>query len=41
MIFVDSNIPLYVVGAAHRHNADAVALLESAIAARERLVTDG
>ena len=40
MIFVDSNIPMYLVGAAHRHKADAQQLLESAIAARERLVTD-
>lgn len=40
MIFIDSNIPMYLVGAAHPHKADAQQLLESAIAARERLVTD-
>lgn len=40
MIFVDSNIPMYLVGAAHPHKADAQGLLESAIAAGERLVTD-
>jgi hypothetical protein len=39
MIFVDSNIPMYLVGAAHPHKADAVRLLERAIAAGERLVT--
>jgi uncharacterized protein len=40
VIFVDSNIPMYLVGAAHPHKADAQRLLESAIAAGERLVTD-
>ncbi|MGI8785486.1 MAG: type II toxin-antitoxin system VapC family toxin [Acidobacteriota bacterium] len=40
MIFVDSNIPMYLVGAAHPHKADAQRLLEGAIAAGERLVTD-
>ena len=39
MIFIDSNIPMYLVGAAHPHKADAKQLLESAIAAAERLVT--
>jgi predicted nucleic acid-binding protein len=40
MIFVDSNIPMYLVGAAHPHKADAQRLLEAALAAGERLVTD-
>jgi uncharacterized protein len=40
VIFVDSNIPMYLVGAPHPHKADAQRLLESAIAAGERLVTD-
>jgi predicted nucleic acid-binding protein len=40
VIFVDSNIPMYLVGAAHPHKLDAQALLESAIAAGERLITD-
>jgi len=39
MIFVDSNIPMYLVGAAHPHKADARRRLEDAIAAGERLVT--
>ena len=41
MIFVDSNVPMYLVGAAHPHKADAQRLLESALASGERLVTDG
>ena len=40
MIFVDSNIPMYLVGAPHTHKADAQRLLERCIADRERLVTD-
>lgn len=40
MIFVDSNIPMYLVGAPHPHKADAQRLLEGAIAAGDRLVTD-
>lgn len=40
MIFVDSNVPMYLVGAPHPHKVDAQRLLERAIADRERLVTD-
>ncbi|HEX3745945.1 MAG TPA: type II toxin-antitoxin system VapC family toxin [Bryobacteraceae bacterium] len=40
MIFVDSNIPMYLIGAAHPHKADAQLILERLIAAGERLVTD-
>ncbi|MGV0646461.1 type II toxin-antitoxin system VapC family toxin [Mycolicibacterium sp. XJ879] len=40
MILVDSNIPMYLVGAAHPHKLDAQRLLESAVSAGERLVTD-
>ena len=40
MIFVDSNIPMYLVGAPHPHKTDAQVLLERAITAGERLVTD-
>ncbi|HLZ92832.1 MAG TPA: type II toxin-antitoxin system VapC family toxin, partial [Candidatus Acidoferrum sp.] len=40
MILVDSNIPMYLVGAAHPHKADARRLLEKFISDRERLVTD-
>ena len=39
MIFIDSNVPMYVVGAEHPHKAGARRLLESSIAAGERLVT--
>jgi len=40
LIFVDSNIPMYLVGASHPHKADAQRLLERLISDRERLVTD-
>ncbi|HQZ17637.1 MAG TPA: type II toxin-antitoxin system VapC family toxin [Vicinamibacteria bacterium] len=40
MIFVDSNIPMYLVGSAHPHKRDAQRILERCIADRERLVTD-
>ncbi len=40
MIFVDSNIPMYLVGAPHPHKTDAQRLLERAITDGERLVTD-
>jgi len=40
VIFVDSNVPMYLVGAPHAHKADAQRLLERCIADRERLVTD-
>lgn len=40
MILLDSNIPMYLVGAPHRHKADAQRRLEAAVSDRERLVTD-
>jgi uncharacterized protein len=40
LIFVDSNVPMYLVGAAHPHKIDAQRLLEKCIAERQRLVTD-
>ena len=40
MIFVDSNIPMYLVGAPHPHKADAQRLLERLTSDRQRLVTD-
>ncbi len=40
MIFVDSNIPMYLVGNPHPHKADAQRLVEAAIAGGKRLVTD-
>ena len=40
MIFVDSNVPMYLVGAPHPHKADARRWLEELISNQERLVTD-
>ena len=40
MTFIDSNVPMYLVGAAHPHKTDSQILLERLIAAGERLVTD-
>jgi uncharacterized protein len=40
VIFVDSNIPMYLVGVGHPNKATAQILLESLIAKGERLVTD-
>ena len=40
MILLDSNIPMYLVGAAHPHKLDAQRLLESAVSSGEPLVTD-
>jgi predicted nucleic acid-binding protein len=40
VILVDSNIPMYLVGAPHAHKADAQRLLERCISDRLRLVTD-
>lgn len=40
MILIDSNIPMYLVGAPHPHKLDAQRLLETALSAGERLLTD-
>lgn len=40
MIFVDSNVPMYLVGAPHPHKAEAQRLLERCVADGERLVSD-
>jgi uncharacterized protein len=40
VIFVDSNIPMYLVGAAHPHKSEAQRALEKLIRARQRLITD-
>ncbi len=40
MILVDSNIPMYLVGAEHPNKSRSRAILERAIADGERLVTD-
>lgn len=37
---MDSNIPMYLVGAAHPHKTEAQVILERLIAAGQRLVTD-
>jgi predicted nucleic acid-binding protein len=39
-LFVDANIPMYLVGAPHPNRDRAVILLEQAIGAGDRLVTD-
>ncbi len=38
VILVDSNIPMYLVGARHRHKVDSQRLLEKLITDRQRLV---
>jgi hypothetical protein len=40
VIFVDSNVPMYLVGSPHPHKTDAQRLLERCVADAERLVTD-
>ena len=40
MILIDSNVPMYLIGAPHPHKIDAQRLLERLISGRERLVTD-
>ncbi len=40
MILLDSNVPMYLVGAEHPHKVDARRLLERVIAENHRLVTD-
>ena len=40
MIFIDSNVPMYLVGAAHPHKIDAQRVLERLVSERERLVID-
>lgn len=40
MIFIDSNVPMYLIGSEHPHKIDAQRLLERCIADGERLVTD-
>lgn len=40
MIFVDSNVPMYLVGAAHPNKERVRTLLERLIAADERFITD-
>lgn len=40
MILVDSNIPMYLVGASHPHKSDTLRLLEKVVNDRQRLITD-
>ncbi len=40
MTFIDSNIPMYLIGAAHPLKTEAQILLERLVAQGERLVTD-
>jgi len=40
VILVDSNVPMYLIGAEHPHKHDAQRLLDAAISRRVRLVTD-
>jgi len=40
MILVDSNVPMYLVGAPHPHKIDAQRALERCVTERVRLVTD-
>ena len=40
MIFVDSNVPMYLIGAAHPRKVAVQRLLERCVVERQRLVTD-
>lgn len=40
MVFIDSNVAMYLVGAAHPNKVDAQRRLEGLVSARTRLVTD-
>jgi predicted nucleic acid-binding protein len=40
VILIDSNIPMYLVGASHPHKSDTQRLLEKVVSDRQRLVTD-
>lgn len=40
MIFIDSNIPMYLAGAQHPHKSETIAILERLASERVRLVTN-
>jgi predicted nucleic acid-binding protein len=40
VILIDSNIPMYLVGAPHAHKTDAQRMMEKLVTERQRLVTD-
>lgn len=39
MIFVDANVPMYLIGGEHPHKQDVLAVLDRLVVAREVLVT--
>jgi len=40
VILIDSNVPMYLIGAPHPHKSDAQRWLEKLVSERQRLVTD-
>jgi predicted nucleic acid-binding protein len=40
VIFLDSNVPMYLIGAPHPHKIDVQRILERLVSERQRLVTD-
>jgi predicted nucleic acid-binding protein len=40
MVFIDANVPMYLVGTAHPNKVDAQRRLEALVSQRARLVTD-
>jgi predicted nucleic acid-binding protein len=40
LIFIDSNIPMYLIGAPHPHKVEAQVILDRLIAAGQRLIAD-
>ena len=40
MVLIDSNVPMYLVGAQHPHKVDSQRALERLVIAQERLITD-
>jgi predicted nucleic acid-binding protein len=40
VILIDSNVPMYLIGAPHPHKSDAQRWLEKLVSDRQRLVTD-
>jgi predicted nucleic acid-binding protein len=40
LIFIDSNVPMYLIGAPHPHKTDAQLIIERLISSKERLVCD-
>lgn len=40
MIFIDSNVPVYLIGGPHAHKVDAQLMLEGLVAGKRRLVCD-